>query len=193
MFSVDKVLPKSVNKGEFSGMYVSERPHDSDVIMGAMASQITSLTLVYSTVYSGADKKQHKSTASLAFVRGIHRWPVDSPHKWPIARKMFPFNDVIMQRFSDYCKFHIPENLRNRHFYDDFKHFINSLATQYCLLTAMFAPNHQVLNFTDKSHNTNTFFSWLKMCTAPNFAPLNYLALFEDVSANLQTQSAINT
>ena len=49
--------------------------------MGAMASQITSLTIVYSTVYSGADQ-ENQSSASLAFVRGIHRGPVDSPHKW---------------------------------------------------------------------------------------------------------------
>ena len=64
--------------------------------MGAMASQITSLTIVYSTVYSGADQRKRKSSASLAFVRGIHRWPVNSPHKGPVARKMFPFGDVIM-------------------------------------------------------------------------------------------------
>ena len=70
--------------------------HYDDVIMGAMASQITSLTIVYSTVYSGADQRKHQSSASLAFVRGIHRGPVNSPHKWPVARKMFPFNDVIM-------------------------------------------------------------------------------------------------
>ena len=64
--------------------------------MGAIASQITSLTIVYSTVYSDADKKKHQSSASLAFVRGIHRGPVNSPHKWPVTRKMFPFDDVIM-------------------------------------------------------------------------------------------------
>ena len=46
-----------------------------DVIMGAIASQITSLTIVYSTIYSGADQNKHLSSASLAFVRGIHRWP----------------------------------------------------------------------------------------------------------------------
>ena len=51
------------------------------VIMGAMASQTTSLTIVYSTVYSGADHRKYQSSASLAFVRGIHRWPVNSPHK----------------------------------------------------------------------------------------------------------------
>ena len=55
--------------------------HHDDVIMSAIASQITSFTIVYSTVYSGADKKKHESTASLAFVRGIHRGPVNSPHK----------------------------------------------------------------------------------------------------------------
>ena len=50
--------------------------HYRDVIMRAMASQITSFTIVYSTVYSGADQRKHQSSASLAFVRGIHRWPV---------------------------------------------------------------------------------------------------------------------
>ena len=67
-----------------------------DVIMGAMASQITSLTVVYSMVNSGADQRKHQSSASLAFVRGIHRWPVNSLHKWPVTRKMLPFDDVIM-------------------------------------------------------------------------------------------------
>ena len=47
-------------------------------------------------VYSGADQRKHQSSASLAFVLGIHRWPVNSPHKWPVTRKMFPFDDVIM-------------------------------------------------------------------------------------------------
>ena len=61
-----------------------------------IASQITSLTIVYSTVYSDADQRIHQSSASLAFVRGIHRGPVNSPHKWPVTRKMFPFDDVIM-------------------------------------------------------------------------------------------------
>ena len=68
-----------------------------------MASEITSLTIVYSTVYSGADQRRHQSSASLAFVRGIHRRPVNSPHKWPVTRKMFPFDDVIME--NDDCAF----------------------------------------------------------------------------------------
>ena len=64
--------------------------------MGTIASQITSLAIVYSTVYSGADQRKPQSSTSLAFVWGIHRWPVNSPHKWPVTRKMFPFDDVIM-------------------------------------------------------------------------------------------------
>ena len=64
--------------------------------MGAIASQITSLTIVYSIVYSDVNQRKHQSSASLAFVRGIHRGPVNSPHKWPVTRKMFPFDDVIM-------------------------------------------------------------------------------------------------
>ena len=75
--------------------------HYNDVVMSAMASQITSLTIVYSTVYSGTDERKHQSSASLAFVRGIHRWPVNSPHKGPVTRKMFPFDDVIMKFFTD--------------------------------------------------------------------------------------------
>ena len=65
--------------------------------MTTIASQITSLTIVYTTVYSGVDQSKHQSSASLAFVWGIHRGPVNSPHKWPVTRKMFPFDDVIMK------------------------------------------------------------------------------------------------
>ena len=64
--------------------------------MSAMGSQITSLTIVYSTVYSDADQRKHQCSASLAFVWGIHRSPVNSPHKWPVTRKMFPFDDVVI-------------------------------------------------------------------------------------------------
>ena len=70
--------------------------HNNDAIMNAMASQITSLAIVYSTVYSSGDQRKHQSSSSLDFVRGIHRWAVNSPHKGPVTRKMFPFDDVIM-------------------------------------------------------------------------------------------------
>ena len=72
--------------------------HYGDVIMGTIASEFTSLKIVYSSVYSDADQRKHQSSASLAFVRGIHRGPVNSPHKWPVTRKMFPFDDVIMSQ-----------------------------------------------------------------------------------------------
>ena len=65
--------------------------------MSMMASQITSLTIIYSTVYSSLDQRKHQSSASQAFVRGIHRWPVNSPHKGSVTRKMLPFDDVIMK------------------------------------------------------------------------------------------------
>ena len=89
LFHVD-VIVISFTKGQ---QYVK---HYSDVRMGAIASQITSLTIVYSTVYSDADQRKHQSSASLAFVWGIHRGPGNSPHKWPVTRKIFPFDDVIM-------------------------------------------------------------------------------------------------
>ena len=47
-------------------------------------------------VYSGVDQRKHQRSTSLAFVRGINRWPVYSPHKEPVTRKMFPFDDAIM-------------------------------------------------------------------------------------------------
>ena len=70
--------------------------HYDDITMSLMTSQITSLTIVYSTVYADTDLRKHQSSASLAFVRGIHRGPVNSPHKLPVTPKMFPFDDVIM-------------------------------------------------------------------------------------------------
>ena len=77
--------------------WLAPKKHYDDVIIGAIVFQITSLTIVYSTVYSRADQSKHQSSASLAFVWGIHRGPVNSPHKWPVTRKMFPFDEVIMK------------------------------------------------------------------------------------------------
>ena len=83
--------------------------------MRAMRFQITSLTIVYSTVYWGANQRKRQSSTSLVFVRGIHRWPVNSPHKVPVTQKMFPFDDVIMslrprpngRRLADHILKHI--------------------------------------------------------------------------------------
>ena len=82
------------------GVYCS---HYVDVIMGVMAFQITSLTIVYSTVYSDADQRKHQSSASLAFFVG-NSPHVDSLHKWPVTRKMFPFDDVIMLQYVPFAR-----------------------------------------------------------------------------------------
>ena len=79
--------------------------------MGTIASKITSLTSIYSTIYWDTDQRKQQSSASLVFVWGIHRGPVrgpvNSPHKWPVTRKMFPFDDVIMEccmlYYTDMC------------------------------------------------------------------------------------------
>ena len=100
--------------------FMSKRRHSireaflyySDVIMDTKAFQITSPTIVYSIVYSGTDQREHQCSASLAFLQGIHRWPVNSLHKWPITRKMFPFDDVIMAGAGGCCKIgYVPPKL----------------------------------------------------------------------------------
>ena len=83
--------------------------HYNDVIMGTTASQITSLTIVYSTVYSDADQRKHQSSASLAFVRGIHRGSVNSPHKWQVTRKMFPIDDVMDWRENSWFSWYLQQ------------------------------------------------------------------------------------
>ena len=70
--------------------------HCNDVIMSTVTSQITSVSTVYSNVYSGTDQNKHQSSASLAFAWGIYWWSVNCPHKWPVTRKMFPFDDIML-------------------------------------------------------------------------------------------------
>ena len=70
--------------------------HYNDVIMSATASQMTGVTTIYLIVCWGDDQRKHQSSASLAFMWGIHLWPVISPHERPVTRKVIPFDDVIM-------------------------------------------------------------------------------------------------
>ena len=81
------------NNGHIS---LSLMRHCSGVIISTMASQITSVSIIYSAVYSDADQRKHRSSWSLAFVRGIHRYPVNSPYKGLLTGKMFPFDDVFI-------------------------------------------------------------------------------------------------
>ena len=75
--------------------------HYNDVIMDMVAPQFTSLTIVYSTVYSSADQRKHQSTMSLAFVR----------HKGPVTWKMFPFDDIIMIIMVKRCMYYMPYDI----------------------------------------------------------------------------------
>ena len=68
--------------------------NQSDVIMGTMASQITSLAIVHWIIYSAQKKKTSK-------LRVIGLCAGNSPHKWQVTRKMFPFDDVIMPHYND--------------------------------------------------------------------------------------------
>ena len=77
----------------------------SDVTIRKMASQVTDVTIVYSTVCPCVDQSAHQSSASQAFVRGNPRWPVNSPHKGTLTRKMFPFDDVIIELCLCFNKF----------------------------------------------------------------------------------------
>ena len=83
-----------------AGRFTKCHYHYPDVIMSAMASQITRFSTVCSIVCSDADQRKHQSSASLAFVREIHRGSVNFPHKWPVTRKMFLFDDVIITSAS---------------------------------------------------------------------------------------------
>ena len=85
--------------------------------MGTMASQITSLTIVYTTAYSDADQSEYQSSASLAFVRGIHRSRVNSLYKRPVTRKIVPFDDVIMQKSDSYSLSVCLENIHGDYTY----------------------------------------------------------------------------
>ena len=74
--------------------------HDNDVKMSTTAFEIISLTIVYSTVYLGADQRKLQSSSSLAFVWGNPREPENSPYKGTVTRKTFPFDDVIMRKLK---------------------------------------------------------------------------------------------
>ena len=77
-------------------LYYLRHCHYTDVMMSAMSSQITGVYIVCTTVDSRAGQRKYQSTASMAFVTGIHQWPVNSSHQRPVTRKMFLFDDVIM-------------------------------------------------------------------------------------------------
>ena len=101
VFTLDRRVDNSLSN---NGTYITVTSYP---VMSTMAFEITSVFIVCSTVGSGADQRKHQSSASLPFVSGIHRWPVNSPHKRPVTRKMFPFDDVIMYSAVQQCVFEV--------------------------------------------------------------------------------------
>ena len=88
--------------------------HYRDVILSAIASEIISVLIVYWTVCSGTDQRKHHSSAPLAFVRRIYRWPMISPHKGLVTWKMLSFDDTILK--DPWCRklFHVPMSSRHQ-------------------------------------------------------------------------------
>ena len=92
----------------FCGICVHQKlPHYSDVIISTMASKITGISIVYLNICARADQRKHQSSVSLAFVRAIHWWPVNSLHKGPVTRKMFPIDDVIIWSSQSSCSYYV--------------------------------------------------------------------------------------
>ena len=113
----------------------------SDVIMSTKAFQITGVSIVYSTICSSANQRKHQSSASLAFVRGIHRWPMNSPHKGSVTRKMFPFDDVIMQQACVWCCWPAKRVLcANAGVSNDCNHVVSNHKKLDCLFKSLFRP-----------------------------------------------------
>ena len=112
--------------------------HYIGAIMSTMAYQITSLTIIYATVYLSADQRKHQSSASLAFVWGINRWPVNSPHKGPVMRKTFPFDDVIMfiPHFTGACDYISMQGLKLNHVSKRGPRYIRRWWLEYIIILA---------------------------------------------------------
>ena len=83
------------------------KEHYSDVIMGWRLTP-TPWRLCTRRFIKAQIKENIKSSASLAFVWEIHWWPVNPPHKWPVMRKMFPFDDVIMCTYRKELRGSVP-------------------------------------------------------------------------------------
>ena len=135
--------------------------------MGMMASKITSLTIVFPTVYSGAAQRKHQNSKSLAFVWGIHWSSVNSPHKgqWlvdkePVMQKMFPFDDVITL-----LKWKAPGNIIIRKWQIPFD--INTIATRLPYTACTMISYLMLQPWVE-------FFFWEYICIFNHFSILRY-------------------
>ena len=82
-----------------NGQWIHMKAHISDVIMGAMASTSRLFTQPF---IEGADQNYIKAPRYWPFLRGIHWWPVNSPHKGPVTRKCF---HLVTSSCVHYCRF----------------------------------------------------------------------------------------
>ena len=98
-----KLIDHCLGLGHETMVHVMKQSTLALMMRLAFGHHYDDVIIVYSTIYSGAAQSKHQSSASLAFVWGIHRGPVNSPHKWPVTRKMFPFDDVIMHCVEREC------------------------------------------------------------------------------------------
>ena len=113
--SLDRIVRLSIAMGLSLGRtYWHISTHYSDVIMSAIASQITAASILFLTVCSDANQRKHQWSASLAFhddvikwkhfqrywpfVRGIHRSPVNSPHQGPVTRPDLRLNKRLSKQ-----------------------------------------------------------------------------------------------
>ena len=102
--------------------------------MSAVTSRISNLTIVYSTIYSRSDQRKHQSSASRAFVRGSHRWLVNTPHQGPVTWKMFPFDDVIVENISLWRQLYVPNCLAYGLEYDNTSIYpLRHFTVQHCI------------------------------------------------------------
>ena len=97
---IDRLLAMTVTESESQTHGPRHTPWDS---LQWRHNECDGVSIVCSTVCSSTNQRKHQRSASLAFVRGIHRWPVDSPHKMPVTPKIFPFYDVIMAEAAGRC------------------------------------------------------------------------------------------
>ena len=153
----------------------------SDVKLSAMASQITAVTIVYSTLCSGTDQTKHQSFATLAFLRGIHRWTVNSLHKGPVTRNMVPFDDVIMQKNHKSGWTHALEGQ------DRIGHDWQSRVT---LKHVKLSPNACPIEYTIQNSesvdytNATSYNHWIICCPWQIRMDLNVIYLFNTIDIN---------
>ena len=140
------------------------RCHYDDVIMTTMASQITSLTVVYSIVYSGVDQRKHQSSVSLAFVRVI-----------PVTRKMLPFDDVIMT--TDFTSAHQRIATSNIHFHpkSKWRKYIFLLATRPLVVPS--ACTCIRLRASIKCYMVISFYPGHEQCPLTHWARVMYICV----------------